>query len=80
LYGDCLIGLNKTRGGAGGLRASIPKFCLSIAETCYATGFGRTPIYDLIAQKKLRAVKAGGRTLPLADGLQEYLNSLEEVA
>ncbi len=68
------------QGGAESPRASVEKLAYTIPETCYATGLGRTTVYDLIAKDKLRAIKAGARTLILADSIRGYLNSLAEAA
>ena len=68
------------QGGAKNPRASVEKLAYTIPETCYATGLGRTTVYDLIAKEKLRAIKAGARTLILADSIRGYLNSLAEAA
>jgi excisionase family DNA binding protein len=68
------------QGGAENPRTPVEKFAYTIPEICYATGLGRTTVYDLIAKDKLRAIKAGARTLILADSIRGYLNSLTEAA
>ncbi|WP_081432260.1 excisionase family DNA-binding protein [Erythrobacter litoralis] len=39
------------------------RIAFSVAETAEATGLGRTTIYSLIRDGKLRSVKAGNRRL-----------------
>jgi excisionase family DNA binding protein len=51
----------------------------SINEFCRAYGIGRTTAYAEIAAGRLRAVKAGGRTLIAADAAETWLASLPEV-
>ena len=41
----------------------LPKICYSIREACAATSLGRTTLYSLIGDGRLRAVHVGGRTL-----------------
>ncbi len=48
----------------------------SIEGATQATGLPRTTIYELLGQQRLSAVKAGRRTLILADSVQSYLDSL----
>ena len=36
---------------------------LRINDACAALGIGRTALYQLVADKKLRAIKIAGRTL-----------------
>lgn len=67
----------KVQGAAGNLHASMEKLAYTIPETCYVTGLGRTTVYSLIAQAKLRSVKAGGRTLIPAYSVRDFLASLE---
>lgn len=64
----------------GHLRASAEKLAYTIPEAIYATGLGRTTIYALIGERKLRTIKAGARTLIPADSLRDYLASLEREA
>lgn len=71
---------HKVRAPQGDLRAPTEKLAYTIPEAIYATGLGRTTIYALVGQKKLRTIKAGARTLIPADSLQGYLASLEREA
>jgi excisionase family DNA binding protein len=49
---------------------------LTIADTCRRYGFGKTVLYELIAAKKIDAVKQGTRTLVLADSVERHIASL----
>jgi excisionase family DNA binding protein len=40
-----------------------PKLCLRIDAACDTLGIGRSSLYRLINEKKLRAIKIAGRTL-----------------
>jgi excisionase family DNA binding protein len=55
---------------------SLPTFTYSIAEACAISGVRRTSLYKAIRLNKLRAVKAGRRTLILADDLSRWLHLL----
>lgn len=61
----------------GDLRASTEKLAYTVPEALYATGLGRTTLYALIGEKKLRTIKVGSRTLIPADSLRGFLASLE---
>ena len=49
---------------------------LSVAAACRRYGFGKTTLYELIAAKKVEAVKLGARTLILADSVERHIASL----
>jgi excisionase family DNA binding protein len=51
------------------------KRAISIREFCRLYGIGRTAAYDEIADGKLRAVKAGRRTLIPIDDAEAWLTS-----
>ena len=68
------------RAPQGDLCASAEKLAYTVPEVLYATGLGRTTLYALIKEKKLRVIKAGARTLIPADSLRGYLASLEQEA
>ena len=55
---------------------AIEKHALTIPEACTFSGIGKTKLYEAIASGKLRARKAGKRTLILKDDLRDYLSSL----
>lgn len=59
------------------LRVAAVKLAYTVPEALYATGLGRTTLYALIADRKLRTIKVGSRTLIPADSLRGYLASLE---
>ncbi|GJD95217.1 helix-turn-helix domain-containing protein [Methylobacterium iners] len=71
---------HKVRAPQGDLRASTEKLAYTITEAIHATGLGRTTIYALVAEKKLRTIKVGARTLIPADSLRGFLASLEQEA
>ena len=48
----------------------------TIPAAVRASGVARTRLYELIAERKIQAVKSGRRTLVLADSLRRYLGSL----
>lgn len=50
--------------------------CLTVADACRRYGFGKTTLYELIATKKVDAVKLGARTLILADSVERHIESL----
>lgn len=65
------------RAPQGDLRASPEKLAYTVPEALYVTGLGRTTLYALVAEKKLRTIKVGSRTLIPADSLRGFLASLE---
>jgi excisionase family DNA binding protein len=50
------------------------KIAYSIREACQASSLGRTTIYNHIAEKRLKAVRVGGRTLIPAESLHALIN------
>ena len=48
----------------------------TVPAACKATGVGRTTLYGLIAAGRVRAMKAGSRTLIEAESIRRYLASL----
>ena len=56
--------------------APIEKHGLTIHEACNYSGIGKTKLYEAINSGKLKARKAGKRTLILSDDLRDYLSSL----
>lgn len=61
--------LEKVQAQQGDLRAPTGKLALTATEACYALGIGRTKLYELIAEKKLRAFKIGTATRIAADSV-----------
>lgn len=55
---------------------TISKITCTIPEATAISGLGRTFIYGLFSQGKLRKLKAGKRTLIMVSDLQAYLESL----
>ncbi len=53
--------------------SGIRPLAYSIAATCKATSCGRSLIYDLIKQNRLKTIKAGRRTLVTAKSLEEFI-------
>jgi excisionase family DNA binding protein len=51
---------------------------MTIADVTRRTGIGRTSIFDAIRHGRLRAIKAGARTLVKADDLAAFLDSLPD--
>lgn len=49
----------------------------SVREACRTLGIGKTSLYEEIKAGRLRAVKAGARTLIPADALHSWLDALE---
>ena len=71
------MNFHKVQAPQGDLRASTEKLAYTVPEALYATGLGRSTIYLLISEKKLRTIKVGSRTLIPADSLRGFLASLE---
>lgn len=59
----------KVQAPQGYLRASPGKLALTVTEACFTLGIGRTKLYELIAEKKLRAFKIGAATRIAADSV-----------
>ncbi len=58
----------------------LPKLAYSVAEVCHLLGLGRTGVFKEIRERRLRAVKAGRRTLIPASEVQAWLDRLAVVA
>jgi excisionase family DNA binding protein len=56
-------------------RGSLPKLGYTVNEAVIASGLGRTTLYELIREGKLRAVKAAGRRIILHRDLEDYFES-----
>lgn len=59
------------------LRVASTKLAYTVQGAQEATGLGRSTIFLLISQKKLKTIKIGKRTLIPADSLRGFLASLE---
>jgi len=55
------------------IKSDLPKIGYSIREACQATSLGRSTIYARIADKTLRAVRVGGRTIIPAQELHALI-------
>lgn len=55
---------------------AVDKRCLSVDETATALGLGRTKIYELIREGRLKSVKVGRRRLVPAVAVDEFLETL----
>ena len=51
-----------------------PKIAYSIKEACQASSLGKTTIYHHIAEKRLKVVRVGGRTLIPTESLHAFIN------
>jgi excisionase family DNA binding protein len=58
------------------MNGAVERHGLTIQEACAFSGIGKTKLYEAIASGRLKARKAGKRTLILADDLRHYLSSL----
>jgi excisionase family DNA binding protein len=55
---------------------TLPTLAYSIEDAAKASGVGRTKLFELIKDGKLRARKVGRRTLITADDLKQMLDNL----
>ena len=62
-------------------RAPAPAHAVAftVTDACVMTGIGKTRLYELIAEGKLRAMKAGAKTLICAESVRAYLASLPTI-
>ena len=58
---------------------AVPKAALSVEDFCNSYGVGKTTAYEEINSGRLRAVKAGRRTLIPEQSAADWLRSLEPV-
>lgn len=63
----------------GGGAHSFDRIAYSIEETARIASLGRTALYAEINAGRLRARKAGRRTIVLADDLRAWLASLPQI-
>jgi excisionase family DNA binding protein len=59
---------------------TVEKLAYTVREFCAATGIGKTSTYELIKERKLKAVKAAGRRLILRSDAQAFLESCGDAA
>ena len=56
-------------------RGEAPKpVTTTIDDTCHITGLGRTKVYELIGEGKLKAVAIGRRRLVLYSSIEELIH------
>lgn len=55
---------------------AMPPYSMTIAETVRWSGIGRTKLYELLGDGKIKAVKLGTRTLVLTQSVEQFLASL----
>lgn len=54
------------------MNSSVPKICYRINEACHALGIGRTTLYALVRDGKLRLIRIGGRSLVPRSELERF--------
>ncbi|MCQ4158800.1 helix-turn-helix domain-containing protein [Roseomonas sp. GC11] len=50
-----------------------PPLAYSVHETCHLLSLGRTTVFDLMNQGRLRRIKIGMRTLVTAESIKQLL-------
>jgi excisionase family DNA binding protein len=63
----------------GGSAPFFDQFAYSIEETARITSLGRTALYEEIKAGRLKARKAGRRTVVIADDIRQWLASLPQI-
>ena len=61
------------------MQQQVQKVGLAIPEFCYATGLGRSKVYECMKEGLIRYVKAGRRTI-IIDSPADFLARLAEKA
>jgi excisionase family DNA binding protein len=56
----------------------IPRAALSVNETCVSLSISRSKLYEEVAAGRLRALKAGSRTLIPVTSRDAWLSNLPE--
>ena len=69
---ECVTG----RIASDGLHHMTKTLTVTIPQACELTGLGRSTIYRLFENGKLKRLKAGSRTLIRVDDLEAYIESL----
>jgi excisionase family DNA binding protein len=62
------------------LTAATEQLLLSINESCYALGFGRTKLYEYIGLGLIETVSIGRRTMIPRASLDEFVARLRQAA
>jgi excisionase family DNA binding protein len=57
----------------------VERLAYTVMEACAALRVGRTKLYELLADKKLKAVALDGRTLILRDEIERFLTELPPI-
>jgi excisionase family DNA binding protein len=57
----------------------VPRAALSVNEACASLSISRSKLYEEVAAGRLRALKAGSRTLIPVTSRDAWLSSLPEV-
>ena len=55
-------------------QAPIPQISYTVAQACKISGIGKTMLYALIAQGRLRKIKIGSKTLIPAKSLHALID------
>jgi excisionase family DNA binding protein len=56
----------------------VPRAALSVNETCVSLSISRSKLYEEVAAGRLRALKAGSRTLIPVASIDAWLSNLPE--
>jgi excisionase family DNA binding protein len=63
--------------GNGQARSNqVPKIAYSITDLVQGLGIGKTKLYALLKQGRLRCIRIDGRTLVTAQDLEAFIDSL----
>ncbi|MBB2962525.1 excisionase family DNA-binding protein [Methylobacterium sp. R2-1] len=62
------------------LPAGLQKRLVSVEQSCFILGIGRTNFYSLVAAKKIGVVKVGRRTLVPVEQLDQFVAALTRPA
>jgi excisionase family DNA binding protein len=57
----------------------VERIAYTPAEACEALRIGKTKLYELIAEQKLRAVALGGKTLIPRAEIEQFLSQLPSI-
>lgn len=64
----------------GDLRAQQERLAYPINEFCQLSGLGRTTVYRLVGEGKLKLIKVGTKSLITGQSGRDYFASLEQEA
>jgi excisionase family DNA binding protein len=57
----------------------VERIAYSPKEACEALGIGRTKLYELFAERKIKAVALGGKTLVAREEVERFLSELPPI-